>query len=42
LLIEKNGNIGLMGNYSTYDSALQQKRYWEKNYSYPQEVDKKR
>ena len=40
MLIEKNGNIGLMGKYSTYDSALQQKRYWEKNYAYPQEVDK--
>jgi hypothetical protein len=33
LLMEKKVILDKWVEYSTYDSALQQKRYWEKNYA---------
>jgi len=38
--VNKNGDVFLMGNYSNIESAKSQKLFWEKNYAYPNEVEK--
>lgn len=40
LQLNKNGDIVLMGTYAKMETAESQKKFWEKNYAYPQEVDK--
>jgi hypothetical protein len=40
LQLNKNGDVLLMGTYTKSETAESQKTFWEKNYAYPQEVNK--
>jgi len=40
LQLNKNGDVLLMGTYTKLETAESQKTFWEKNYAYPQEVNK--